>query len=501
MQAKTISAIWLRVCTLLLPPLGLVLTWTRPNKVGRKILGTFVVLLYCIPYSALIVWLLIKFTSLQVEWRGGFPPVLTYSKTLPDYAAVEKSRAEQVAQSATTNSNRPVEIATAYWTDFRGPNRDGHYDETPILTNWPPSGLTQLWREPIGGGYASFVVAQGLAFTIEQRREFEVTAAYEVTTGREIWTNSWKAWFQESMGGEGPRATPTWHDGKLYVQGAEGEIHCLDAATGKTIWSKDILVDNRAENLRWGMSAAPLIVDGKVIVQPGGQNGKSVAAYDALTGKAIWKSQDDNAAYSSPIAVELAGRRQLVIGMERRIVGLAIEDGKLLWEQPWVVRMGNRNIAQPVILSSNRFFISAGYGTGCEAVEIDRSGSAFTARTVWKNTYMKNKFTSSVFYQAYIYGLDEDMLTCLNAETGERQWKDGRYGYGQLLLADGHLVILSGEGELALVRADPARHIELARFPAIHGKTWNYPAIAEGRLFVRNAVETACFDLSGHAGK
>jgi outer membrane protein assembly factor BamB len=195
--------------------------------------------------------------------------------------------------------------------------------------------------------------------------------------------------------------------------------------------------------------------------------------------------------------VNLAGRRQLLIATEKRMVGLAIEDGKLLWEHPWVVKLGNRNIAQPVILSSNRFFLSAGYGTGCEVVEITKSDAGFSARTVWKNTYLKNKFSSSVFWQGYIYGLDEDMLTCLNADTGERQWKDDRYGYGQLLLAEGYLIVLSGEGELALVKASPERHIELARFPAIHGKTWNHPAIADGKLLVRNAVEAACFDVSG----
>ncbi len=497
MPSKTSSAIWLRAGTLLLPPVGMFLLWKGTRGLGRKIFGTFGILLYCLPYFALIVWLLIKFTGLQVEWRGGFPPVLTYSKTLPNYDAVERSRAKQTTLTAVVLTNRATANSPPYWTDFRGPNRDGHYDETPILTNWPATGLRELWREPIGGGYGSFVIADGLAFTIEQRRESEVAAAYDVATGREVWTNGWAGMFQESLGGDGPRATPTYKEGKLYVQGAEGEFRCLEAATGKLIWSKNILADNGTGNLTYGMASSPLIVTDKVIVQAGGQNGKSVAAYDKLTGKPVWKSLDDSPAYSSPMAVNLAGQRQLLIATEKRVVGLAIEDGRLLWEHPWVVKLNNRNIAQPVVLSSNRFFISAGYGTGCEAVEISKGDAGFSARTVWKNTFLKNKFSSSVFWQGYIYGLDEDMLTCLRADTGERQWKDGRYGYGQLLLADGYLIILSGEGELALVKAAPERHVELARFSAIHGKTWNHPAIADGKLLVRNAVEMACFDLSG----
>lgn len=496
MPSKASSGIWLRAGTLLLPPVGLFLLWKGTRGLGRKLFGTLGILLYCLPYSALVVWGLINFTRLQVEWRGGFPPVLTYSKTLPNYDAVEKSRAKQAPLMAVVITNRSTAGNPPYWTDFRGPNRDGHYDETRILTNWPAAGLRELWREPVGGGYGSFVVAEGLAFTIEQRRELEVAAAYDVATGREVWTTGWTAMFQESLGGDGPRATPTYHEGKVYVQGAEGEFRCLEAATGKSIWSKNIFVDNGTGNLTYGMASSPLIVNDKVVIQAGGQNRKSVAAYDKMTGKPLWKSLDDSPAYSSPMVVNLAGQRQLLIATETRVVGLAIEDGRLLWEHPWVVKLGNRNIAQPVILSSNRFFISAEYGTGCEAVEIDKSDSGFLAHIVWKNTYLKNKFSSSVFWKGYIYGLDEDILTCLSADTGERQWKDGRYGYGQLLLADGYLIVLSGEGELALVEAAPERRIELARFPAIHGKTWNHPAIADGKLLVRNAVEMACFDLS-----
>ncbi len=368
-------------------------------------------------------------------------PALTYSKTAPDYAAVEKSRAEQAGRGPVM-TNRAA-AGPAYWTDFRGPNRDGHYDETRIQTNWPAAGLRELWRQPIGGGYGSFVIAEGLAFTIEQRRDFEVAAAYDMATGREVWTNAWRAFFEETLGGDGPRATPTYRDGKIYAQGAEGEFRCLEAATGKTVWSKNLLGDNGAGVLTYGMASSPVVADGLVIAQAGGGNGKSVAAYDRMSGKAVWKALDDEAAYSSPMVVTLAGRRQLLVVTEHRAVGLDITNGALLWEHRWVVNAGNRNIAQPLMLDGNRFMLSSGYDTGCEAVEITTSDSGFAARTVWKNKYLKNKFTSSVFWQGNIYGLDEDVLTCLDAATGARRWKEGRYGYGQLLLADGHLIILT----------------------------------------------------------
>ena len=184
-----------------------------------------------------------------------------------------------------------------YWPDFRGPHRDGRYDDGPVLTDWPEDGLRQLWKHPIGLGYASFVVADGRAFTIEQRRDYEVVSAYEVESGRELWTVSWPGEFVETMGGDGPRATPTYHEGRVYALGALGELRCLDAVTGQMVWRRNILSDANASNLSWGMAGSPLIVDDKVIVLPGGRGGRSVAAYDKRTGEPVWTALDDRQAY------------------------------------------------------------------------------------------------------------------------------------------------------------------------------------------------------------
>jgi outer membrane protein assembly factor BamB len=488
----------IRVATLLLPPAGLWLLWrSRAVRLGRKLFGTLGILLYAAVYGVLVVLALMRFAGLELEWRGGFPPVLTFRKTKPDYVAVETHRAHQtnavvVAPFLPTNTPPP------YWTDFRGPRRDGVYSERPLLTNWPTGGLKPLWRQPIGGGYASFVVANGLAFTIEQRREREAVTAYDSATGREVWAHSYPAVFDDDfhMGGEGPRATPTSHDGRLYALGARGDFFCFAAQDGRILWQTNILTENNAANLMYGMAAAPLVVDGKVILLPG----HSVVAYDAVTGRRTWRALDDQAAYMSPMVVTLAGRRQLLVVMATRAVGLDLADGRLLWEFAWKVSYDN-NIAQPVLVGTNRLVLSAGYGTGAVCVEVKESPNGFAATEIWRNRNLKNKFTSSVLHEGHIYGLDEDILVCLDAATGERKWKDGRYGYGQLLLADGHLVILGGDGELALVQASPEHRIEVARFPALRGKTWNHPAIADGRLFVRNAVEMACFDLRAEASQ
>ena len=428
------------------------------------------------------------------------------------YAAVESNRAEQAAQPAASTAAvpspspspsasaspgaSPVAPAPAsnYWTNFRGPKRDGKYDETTVSTNWPKSGLPQLWKQPVGVGHASFVVAEGKAYTIEQRRGQEVVAAYDINTGRELWAQKWNAEFTDSTG-DGPRATPTWDNGRIYALGATGELRCLDANTGSVFWGKNILSDNQAKNLPWAMAASPLIVDDKVIVLPGGANGKSVVAYNKLTGAPVWRVLNDTQAYVSPMLVDLGGRRQIVVVSASRVVGLAPEKGELLWEYPWDTDNGI-NVSQPIMVDRNRFFISSGYGKGAALVEVKGSGNSLTASTVWENKNMKNKFNSSVLHNGYIYGLDEGILVCLDVSTGERKWKEGRFGYGQIIVTNGHLIVTSDQGEVALIKATPDKYTEVARFAAVQGQTWNYPAIASGRLLVRNSNEMAAYDLS-----
>lgn len=506
---KSEAALW--AASILLPPLGLVLLWTR-RDIGaqKKVLASV-----CI-----------------VALAGGYLYLLLGRRANSDsdeshYTELEKHRAEQQRQAAqstapggqtasatqpgqpgapggpTAEGAQPADLshteasstpARNYWTDFRGPARDGLYEEMAIQTKWAANGLPQLWKQPIGGGYASFVIAEGRAFTIEQRRAQETVAAYDVETGRELWTHGWNAEFRESMGGDGPRATPTWHDGRIYALGAGGELRCLDAKSGKLIWNRNILADNGAENIQWGMSASPLIVDDKVIMLPGGKQGKSVVAYNKLTGAPIWRALNDEASYTSPMLVTLAGRRQILAVTAYRVVGLA-ENGTLLWEYPWQ-NSATINVSQPIVVGPNRFFISAGYGKGAALVEVNPAGQNFTARTVWENSSMKNKFNSSVLHNGYIYGLDEGILSCVDAATGARKWKGGRYGYGQLLLASNHLIVITESGELVLVRAAPDQLTEISRFPALEGKTWNVPAISNNRLLVRNTTQMAAYNLS-----
>ncbi len=480
------------ISSLLFPPLGLVLLWRSLQASLRlKILATIAIALYSVIYFPAAKPVFLRMAGLEIEWRGAVAPVLTWNKTHPNYDALEASRRVQPKAAVAPL----VPGAQADWPGFRGPLRDAHYDQSPISTNWPAAGLPALWKQPVGGGYASFAIAGGRAFTIEQRRQQEAVTAYDLETGLELWAAAYPAFFTEALGGEGPRATPSFSEGKVYSIGGVGDLLCLDAATGKIVWQVNILTNNSAPLLKYGMAPSPLVVQDKVIVEAGGPKGHSIVAYDKLTGKPLWRALDDKGAYASPMLVSLAGQEQLLVVTELRVLGLQIQDGSSLWMTPWIVNERNRANAQPVLLAANRFLLSAGYGTGCEAVEISRASGRFEARRLWHNIKLRNKFTSSIFWQGYIYGLDEDTLVCLDAQTGERKWREGRYGYGQVVLAGGHLIVLSNDGQLALVKAIPDRYEELAHFQALEGKTWNYPALAGGKILVRNAVQMACFDL------
>jgi outer membrane protein assembly factor BamB len=497
------------------------------KKIRRIILGLIA--------TIIVVGAVLRFFfGMQIVLDGGGMPHVRFVESASEQAArIERHRAAQRAQAPlptqaaqesvvrnqeseeSRDSAARVDVAAAkveasptapeaglntrlydgpsFWTDFRGPRRDGSYTG-PVNTNWPAAGLTPIWKQPVGGGYASFVIASGRAFTIEQRGPKEVAAAYDVKSGRELWTNTWDAEFTESMGGDGPRATPTWSEGRIFALGATGELRALDERVGRVIWRTNILADSGAGNLPWGMSASPLVLGNAVIVLPGGPDGKSVVAYDRATGKRLWSALGDTQGYAAPMYVTLAGVPQLVIFSATRLIGLSPDGAKELWSYPWATQNGI-NAAQPLVIGDNRLFLSSSYGTGAAVIELTKNDASFSVREVWRNTRMKNRFASSVLRDGVIYGLDESILAAVDAQTGEQKWKGGRYGYGQLLLAGQHLIVLTEDGDLALVRATPDRHEELSRFHVLEGKTWNVPAIADGYLLVRNLAEMAAFDL------
>ena len=313
--------------------------------------------------------------------RSG-PPATAAAQVEPPAAAPAVQASPEPAPAVA--AHQAIVPAAPYWTDFRGPERDGHYRERRILTRWPADGLKPLWKQPVGSGYASFVIARGRAFTIEQRGPQEVVAAYSVATGRELWTTAWAAVFHEMMGGDGPRATPSWADGRVYALGAMGELRSLDEATGRTVWRTNILDDAGAINLQWGHGSRPSNRHHTVVVLPGGRNGQSVVAYDQKSGRRAWSALDDQAAYSSPMLVTIGGVRQILVFTAARLAGITPDRGRVLWEYPWKTNY-DVNAAQPLLVGDDRIFISSGYGTGAALIELTKSADGFSVHEVWRN--------------------------------------------------------------------------------------------------------------------
>ncbi len=484
-----------RLILLVCPPLGLWLVLRDPFVPRlRKILVSVFTLLLLAPYGAMLLGLAMLLGVADLEFKGGWGPTLVRARSRPDYGLVDENRRLQQGSETSAAAGLAARLAP-YWTDFRGPGRTGRYEEMPLLREWPPEGPPRLWRQPCGGGYASFIVAEGLAITLEQRWEREVVVAYELDTGREVWTHGYDAAFREWMGGDGPRATPVYHRGFVFSLGATGELRALSAATGADLWRKNVLAETGAENLRWGLAASPILVDDTLVVVGGaGAGPHMLMACDHLTGRTLWTALSDKPTYASPLLAELAGQRQLVLVTASRVLGFDPAARSVLWEVPWQVAY-DASCSLPVQVDSHHVFVSAGYGVGGMLIEVTHAEIGWRAAPVWRSRSMKNKFNPAVYHDGHLYGLDEGVLACVNARTGERVWREGRYGYGQVLLAEGHLIVLGGEGELAWVEATPVGFREKARVQALKGKTWNVPALAHGRLLLRNALEMTCFDL------
>ncbi len=399
---------------------------------------------------------------------------------------LEKDRTS-TGQASVTHPDDP-----ASWPAFRGVGRDGVVQGPALASSWGAEGPPELFRHPIGGGYAGFVVGQGRAFTIEQRGDDEVAAAYDLHTGRELWSHAWPGRFSEAMGGDGPRATPTLADGAVFVYGANGDLFAFEAATGEVRWKHQPLEELEIGNLMWGMSGSPLRVENQLIVPTSGQDGPAFISYDLQSGEELWVSETFVQGYSSPALVELAGRSQVLHQAGDQVVGLDPESGDTLWSHSW--SSGQSVIAaQPIVVGNDRVWISSGSNTGSAMIRVDADG---TTEEVWRSPKMSGGFAGGVLYEGVLYGLDRGVLTAQSAESGQILWTAGRFGNGQVLLTDDVLVVTSDKGEVALVRASAEGPVELARMQALEGLTWNVPALADGRLLVRNTREMAAFDLA-----
>jgi outer membrane protein assembly factor BamB len=411
--------------------------------------------------------------------------------TLPAAPAAAEPT-EPIAPLAPAAAVSPVSAAD--WPGFRGRDRDGLMRGVRIATDWSVAPPKELWRRPVGPGWSSFAVHGDVFYTQEQRGEEEIVAAYRVSTGAPVWKHRDPARFWESNGGPGPRGTPALHNGRIYALGATGILNALDEATGRVIWSRNASADSNTKIPDWGFSASPLLIDDMVIVALAGK----LAAYDRETGAPRWIGPDGGAGYSSPHLVTIDGVPQIVLLDAKGATSVAPSTGARLWDVTVTAGAMAVPIVQPAITDDGDVLISAGNITGMHRFAITQNGGVWSATSRWFSNGLKPYFNDFVVHKGHAYGFDGSLLACIDVADGTRQWKGGRYGNGQLVLLPDQdlLLVVTEEGELALVSATTEKFSELARVPAITGKTWNHPVLAGNVLLVRNGEEMAAFRLA-----
>jgi outer membrane protein assembly factor BamB len=401
-----------------------------------------------------------------------------------------------VAATATSAADvPPAPVAAkpeAEWPGFRGPARDGIAHAARIETNWSASPPVELWRRPVGPGWSSFAVQGDLLYTQEQRGEDEVVACYRVSTGEPVWTHSDPVRFWESNAGAGPRATPTLHSGRVYTFGATGILNALDAGDGSVVWSRNAATDTDKQVPVWAFSGSPLVVGDIVVVAVSGQ----LAAYDLATGASRWVGPRSRESYSSPHLLTLDGVEQIVLLNAGGATSVTPADGAVLWEHSWP---GFTSL-QPALTDNGEILITTSGsvgGNGTRRLAAARGPGGWTVEERWTSIGLKPYFNDFVVHEGHAFGFDGRILSCIGLEDGTRKWKGGRFGHGQLLLLPEQdlLLVISERGELALVAATPDQFTELARFPAIEGKTWNHPVVVGDVVVVRNDQEMAAFRL------
>ncbi len=443
-------------------------------------------------------------------YYGNRTPRITWSWT-------PRAELEMKSYLASSQRKRVREVApdifVATGNDFpelMGTHRRGRIDGVNLNPNWSKHPPTELWRHPVGLGWSSFAIVGCAAVNLEQRDDLECVVCYDVRTGTEIWCHSEQTRFKHEYG-DGPRSTPTIRNGRVFSMGATGILTCVELKSGDLVWKQSVFNDPTTENLLFGMTCSPLVVDGLVIVTPGAGNGAAAIAYKMQTGEEVWRSGDDPASYASPTAATICQETQILSFNGAGLRSYAL-DGTELWLQPWITQGESRvNVAQPIVLGSSdtipakdndqnpsqwtNVLISSGYDKGTALFKVTRAEQRWSSEIVWESKLLKSKLSNVVIFKDSAFGLDNGILTCIDLKDGSRSWKGGRYGHGKVLLIQDKLLILAESGEIVLVEATPNEHRELSRFQALSSKTWNHFALAGDLVLVRNDREAAAFRL------
>jgi outer membrane protein assembly factor BamB len=386
---------------------------------------------------------------------------------------------------------------TADWPQILGPGRNGVYSGPPLSEAWGANGPRVVWRRSIGQGLSGPVVVENRLILFHRVSDREIVEAIDTAGGKTLWQYAYPTSYRDDFGfDEGPRAVPVVANGVVYTFGAEGQLHAVDLATGKKIWSVDTQRQFSVPKAFFGAGGSPLVEDGRVIANIGGKNA-GVVAFDGKTGKVLWTMTDDAASYSSGVGATLAGRRYAVFLTRNRLVGLDPANGQVRFQVPWRARQAaSVNAATPVIVG-DLIFLSAEYGPGAGVLRFDGSALA----DVWaSNDALSNHYATSVYAGGVLYGFhgrqeQGQSFRAVEFQTGKVRWSQDRFGAGSVTLAGNRLLILRENGELVLAAASPDAFTQVARAQVLPGIVRAYPAIAGGMLYARNDNTLVCLDL------
>lgn len=436
----------------------------------------------------------------DVEFSGDMAIAVSYRWDEPDSAA---RRAAAPAPISLDDLRTVPETLPSDYAEYRGTLRDGHVLAGGADLRRPP---TETWRRAVGSGWAGMAVVGDLVVTLEQIGGDEAIVCYDAETGDELWRDSYAASFDEAMGGPGPRSTPTVSGDRVYAYGAQGHLTCVALATGEQIWQVDTLAKFGLSNLTWATSGSPLVRGGELYINTGSTNDGGLTCFNADSGDVIWRASEaawdaegaNAAGYASPMFATIGGVEQLLMFDAEALRGHDISSGRELWNFPFT-NEALVNVAQPIVFGDGRVFIAASYSVGCEMVQLSTNDAeSWSVTSVWKEPrLMRCKFTSPVLHDGYLYGLNEGILECLDPTDGKRKWKKGRYGHGQLLLADGVLIVMAEDGRVVTIDPNPEGLAVLTETPVLTEGTrnWNPPSLSRGRLFVRNDEEMVRLDF------
>jgi outer membrane protein assembly factor BamB len=383
------------------------------------------------------------------------------------------------------------------WPQFLGPTRDGLSTETGLLATWPKEGPPEAWKRDVGAGFSGAVVAGEWLILFHRVDDKEVVEGLEATSGKPRWKYQYETKYRDAFGkGDGPRATPLIAGEVVYTLGAEGRLSCVNLKSGEKVWDHNLVGEYKPRKGFFGVGTSPILEGDRLLINVGA-NGAGIVAFNASDGKELWKATDQEASYSSPVAATIDGVRHVFFFTRDGLVSLDPKEGKERFSMKWRSRNNaSVNAATPVLVE-DRLFLSASYGTGAILLKVHKD----KVDPVWKNDEsLSNHYDTSIYHEGYLYGLDGRQeegarLRCVDFKTGKVQWTKEGFGCASMIKADGRLIAMTEGGDLVLLEPSAKEYREKARASALGSPCRAPLALANGRLYARDAKTLICWDL------